>query len=232
MTNGLATWSYQVKQRYKNSTDTVVAYEITDSVIKIESMTDTGTGEINSATLVLNARKGAFLTQENLDSVGQPTTPILAEFDKIEIKLTDKNADVFRKVYEVRTLEIKKTVSEGVRLVVRLVGQERALAEVQFSKPFYYTNAWNVVKDIIEQYHDNAGSRQPEIRNYNTTVDSGTYYNDLPKWNYNNWDVGQQAHSAMEGIDEVINSLGTSISGGGAGDFFEVRFYDQFDANY
>ena len=232
MTNGLATWSYQVKQRYKNSTDTVVAYEITDSVIKIESMTDTGTGEINSATLVLNARKGAFLTQENLDSVGQPTTPILAEFDKIEIKLTDKNADVFRKVYEVRTLEIKKTVSEGVRLVVRLVGQERALAEVQFSKPFYYTNAWNVVKDIIEQYHDNAGSRQPEIRNYNTTVDSGTYYNDLPKWNYNNWDFGQQAHSAMEGIDEVINSLGTSISGGGAGDFFEVRFYDQFDANY
>ena len=195
-------------------------------------MTDTGTGEINSATVVLNARKGAFLTQENLDSFGVPTTPILAEFDKVEIKLTDKNGDIFRKVYEVRSLEIKKTVSEGVRLILRLVGQERALAEVQFSKPFYYTNAWNVVKDIIEQYHANAGTRQPEIRNYDVTVDSGTYYNDLPKWNYNNWDFGQQAHSAMEGIDEVINSLGTSVSGGGAGDFFEVRFYDQFDVNF
>ena len=80
------------------------------AVIKIESMTDTGTGEINSATLVLNASKGAFLTQENLDSLGVPTTPILAEFDKVEIKLTDKNGDIFRKVYEVRTLEIKKTV--------------------------------------------------------------------------------------------------------------------------
>ena len=234
MTYDLALWSYQVKQRYVNSTNTVVSYDITDSVVKIENMTDTGSGEINSATIVLNARKGAFITQENNVNLPpvQPTTPILAEFDKIEIKLTDKNGDIFRKVYEVRTLEIKKTLAEGVRLIVRLIGQERALAEVQFSKPFYYANAWDVIRDIIDQYQDNKGSRQPTVENHDVTVDSGTYYNDLPKWNYNNWDFGQKATACYEGIDEVVNSLGTSISGGGAGDFFETRFYDQFDANF
>ena len=64
------------------------------------------------------------------------------------------------------------------------------------------------------------------------TVDSGSYYYDLPKWNYNNWDFGQKATACYEGIDEVVNSLGTSISGGGAGDFYETRYYDQFDVNF
>ena len=223
----MALWSYTVKQRYDNGTNSVVNVDLAPYTITIENMTDTGTGEINSATLVLNARDGQFITQDN-----SGTTPILEEFDKITITLNDKNSDSYQNTYEIRTLEIKKTLNEGVRLIVRLVGMERALADVQFSKPFYYENAWQVVKDIIDQYHDNKGSRQPTIIKFDETSQAGTYYNDLPKWTYSNFDFGQQATACYEGIDEVVNSLGTSISGGGAGDFFETRFSFNLTAGY
>ena len=227
----MATWSYYVKQRYVNSTNTVVSIDISKYVVTIENMTDTGSGEINSATLVLNANKGQFITQENLVS-NVPTTPILAEFDRIEMRITDKYGDSYRNVYEVRTLEIKKSIGEGTRLIVRLVGLERALSDVQFSKPFYYENAWTVVRDIIDQYHDNKGTKQPTVVKYDKVQQSGTYYNNLPNWTYGNFDFGQQATACYEGIDEVVNSLGTSVSGGGAGDFFETRFPFNLTSDY
>ena len=49
-------------------------------VIKIENMTDTGTGEINSATVVLNARKGAFITEENILSIIKSINKIIASY--------------------------------------------------------------------------------------------------------------------------------------------------------
>ena len=223
----MALWSYTVRQRYDNGTDAVVNRILDDYIIKIENMTDTGTGEVNSCTLVLNANKGQFITQANSES-----TPILEEFDRIEIQLEDKNGDTYKNVFEVRTLEIKKSISEGVRLIVRLVGLERALGEVQFAKPFYYENAFTVVRDIIDQYMDNKGTRQPTIIKYDKAHQAGVYYNDLPQWTFNNFDFGQQATSCYEGIDEVVNSLGTSISGGGAGDFFETRFAFSTTADY
>ena len=106
----MALWSYTVRQRYDNGTDAVVNRILDDYVIKIENMTDTGTGEVNSCTLVLNANKGQFITQANSEA-----TPILEEFDWIQISITDKNGDSYNNVFEVRTLEIKKSISEGVR---------------------------------------------------------------------------------------------------------------------
>ena len=70
----MATWSYTV-------TYVETSKDITSSVIAIDKMTDVGSGEINSATLILNARHGDFITNANSGD-----TPILDEFDKIKIK--------------------------------------------------------------------------------------------------------------------------------------------------
>ena len=99
----MANWSYTV-------TYVSTSKDISSHVVSIEKMTDVGSGEVNTATLILNARDGQFITQSNSGD-----TPIIDEFDKIKISITDKNGDTYSRVYEVYTLTPKKTIQDGVQ---------------------------------------------------------------------------------------------------------------------
>ena len=187
----MATWAYTVTyigsstNASINPTDDAVysAYpystDITSSVIAIEKMTDIGSGEVNSATLILNARHGDFITADS-GTVATPVTPILDEFDKIKIVITDKNGDSYRRIFEVDELTPKKTIQEGIRLDVQLLGQERCLQQTHFAKQYYYSNAYEVTKDIVDKYNLTKGTSQVEVQNQDNTT-----YNALPKWTAN-----------------------------------------------
>ena len=228
----MATWTYTVTyigsptNASINPTDDAVysAYpyttDITSSVIAIEKMTDTGSGEVNSATLILNARDGNFITADS-GTVATPVTPILDEFDKIKIVITDKNGDSYRRIFEVDELNPKKTIQEGIRLDVQLLGQERDLQQIHFAKQYYYANGFEVTKDIIDKYNLSKGSAQVTIQNQGSTT-----YNALPKWTATNYDFGTTEMICYDGLTEVIVKLGTTISGGGANDYFELGFDD------
>ena len=80
----MSSWSYQVKYVYDDSLPSgnfVTPVDISSNVITIENMTDVGTGEVNTAVLVLNARDGQFITEDS------GTTPQINQFDRIYIKL-------------------------------------------------------------------------------------------------------------------------------------------------
>ena len=205
----MANWSYIV-------TYVSTSKDISSHVVSIEKMTDVGSGEVNTATLILNARDGQFITQSNSGN-----TPIIDEFDKIKISITDKNGDTYSRVYEVDTLTPKKTIQDGVRLEIELIGQEHNLQKIHFAKQYYYANAFEVVKDIIDKYESNRGSAQVTIENAGSTS-----YNELPEWTANNYDFGSSEKFCYDGLSEVIDRLGTSISGGGANDFYELAFDD------
>tara|TARA_R110002020_G_scaffold8222_1_gene33400 strand:+ start:1930 stop:4737 length:2808 start_codon:yes stop_codon:yes gene_type:complete len=219
----MATWTYQVKYIYDNSesTSVITPVDITTNVITIENMTDTGTGEVNTAIVQLNARDGQFITKEN-----QGTTPLINQFDRIYIKLSDKNNNTVEKLYEVESLEQRKTINEGVRLILNLMGLERHLQQVHFAKQFYYKSAFDVVDDICEQYNGSKGGKQVLVDHHDQALSSGTYYNELPKWNANNMDFGVAETYTYDGINDMINKLGSSVSAGGAGDFYELKFTD------
>ena len=94
-------------------------------------MTDTGTGEINSATVVLNARKGAFITEENIGDGGIPATPILAEFDKDEIKyITEAKRYQYEK--KLSSMENWNKVSPKAKTILTSVGWQYGLDSKQF----------------------------------------------------------------------------------------------------
>ena len=146
----MATWSYQVKYVYDNSEGSpfVTPVDITDNVITIENMTDIGTGEVNTAVLQLNARDGNFITETSSGA-----TPIINQFDRIYIKLTDKNSVVYDRILEGDSLEQKKTITDGIRLVINLMGLERHLQQVHFAKQYFYTSAFDLSKDVCERYN-------------------------------------------------------------------------------
>ena len=58
----MATWSYEVRYIYDDSTGSGPNKDLTPYVISIENMTDTGSGEVNTATLTLNEKGGDFIT--------------------------------------------------------------------------------------------------------------------------------------------------------------------------
>ena len=221
----MAIWEYQVLYVYDNSAGSpfVTPVDITSSVITIENMTDVGTGEVNTAVIQLNARDGQFITETN-----SGTTPKINQFDRIYIKLTDKNNATYEKIYEVETLKQNKTINEGVRLVIELMGLERHLQQVHFAKQYFYAHAFDVAQNICDMYNGSKGGKQITLEKQNLVSASGTYYNGLPKWTANNMDFGVAETYAYDGIDDLVNKMGSTVSAGGAGDFFEYNFEDDF----
>ena len=222
----MANWSYQVKYVYDDSLSSgnfVTPVDITSNVITIENMTDVGTGEINTAVLMLNARDGQFITEDNSGA-----TPQINQFDRIYIKLTDKNGAVYDRTYEVESLEQKKTIKDGIRLIVNLMGLERHLQQVHFAKQYFYTSGFDLVKDVCDRYNGSNGSKQVTVEKQNVVSEGSPtkYYNELPKWTANNMDFGVSETYCYDGINDLVNKLGSSISAGGAGDFYEFTFED------
>ena len=158
----MATWSYQVKYVYDDSLSSgnfLTPVDITSNVITIENMTDVGTGEVNTAVLMLNARDGQFITEDNSGA-----TPQINQFDRIRIELTDKNSDQYARIYEVESMEQKKTIKDGIRLVVNLMGLERHLQQVHFAKQYFYTSGFDLVKDVFDRYNTSKGSKQITVQ--------------------------------------------------------------------
>ncbi len=89
--------------------------DITKFVVWIDRLTDVGTGEVNSAILVLNGDDGSFV--ENTHSA---TTPIIDQWTKIKITITDKNSNSYSRIFEVDTTMPQKAISGGNLISVEL----------------------------------------------------------------------------------------------------------------
>ena len=65
----MSTWQYTVKQVWDESAGAAVDRDISSNVIRIENLTDVGSGEINSGTVVLNDNTRQFKYNSNIDRV-------------------------------------------------------------------------------------------------------------------------------------------------------------------
>jgi hypothetical protein len=181
---------------------------ITENFISLPKATDTGTEEINSATLVLSAPDGKFIT----------TSPIIDEFDRIRISILDGGvANEYNKVFDVIKITPSWTKSEGVRLTLFLQGMEHHLQKINYIKPHFYEGAKEVVDDIANSYNNSKGTIQPTLLNVS---------NNLPTANFakNNYDYAVNQDTCHNRMVTTVDKLGGSVSTGGALDFYDIRF--------
>lgn len=186
------------------------ATDISNDIISVEC-TDVGTGEVKSAKIKLNAINGKFIT----------ATPILIQFDKIKIVITDEDSMTYTQIYEVDRIIPIKNSSEGNVIEVELLGQEHHLQKIDVAKQFYFETAFNVAKDISDFYNDANGTLQPDVQNHDSST-SGN--NELPQWTYNTYQFGISELKAYDALMEVVEGLGASVANKGAGDFYELYF--------
>jgi len=132
--------------------------DITKFVVAIDSMTDVGTGEVNSATLTLDGNDGSFV--ENTHSA---TTPILDQWTKIKITVTDKNTNSYSRIFEVDTTMPQKAIGGGNLMKVEMLGQEHNLQKVHFAKQYFFADANSTAEDIMGRYNAPGGKGDDQV---------------------------------------------------------------------
>jgi len=186
--------------------------DITPKITSIDSCKFQGTGRIRTASIMLNALNGAFITNTN-----GGTTPQINEFDKIRIKWQDENENIKSGLFEVDT-ELAQKTDGGTTLPLELKGRERALQDVHTTAYFEFQTPFTVINILIITYNTNKGSAQPAV----TTL----FPNKNPLVGVTNiYDFSSKV-SIYDAIMHVITRLNQPTSAGGVGNFYSVVFED------
>jgi len=212
----MADWSYTITHYYSGGTQ-----NISSDIISIPLFTDTGSGEVNEAEIVLNAVDGQFISA-NINS-----KTIISQYDRIRITVADgltaqgTQAGAYDKFFYVMKKQPIKSKDTGVRLQLDLLGTESYLQRIQYAKPHYFETPFEVFKSIGNLYNENRGSssNMPTISGHDSTS-----YNKLPNWLVNTYDYGVNEDNCFDRMGDVIDSMGASQSAGGALDFYDLRF--------
>lgn len=179
---------------------------------------ESGSGQIRNMTLALDARNGQFITT---DSGG--TTPIIDEFDLIQISITDEDGTPFTANYEVDKLRPVDTTQRGTVLDVECLGPEQHLIRFPFTKQTrrrdQADSAFNVSSDIVQIYNDRKADAQPTISDHNITI-----ANTLPQFTANHYPFNFTQMPVYEGLKYIVDRVGSSVAAGGGGDFWEFGF--------
>jgi len=205
-------WSYIVTYKPEG-----VATDITDPNVQRLTVELDGTGIIRSGKLVLNGTDGNFMSNSHAG-----TTPILTEFDKIRIQITDQ----FGNTPADDTLEIDviyplKSGPGGYTCEVDLLGPERHQGKIPFAKQYYFENGFNIGKDIIDFYNDpdSKGLGQPVVIDHDNSTG-----NQLPKFTASQMDFNISEITTYQALIELVDRMGSSTPAGGGGDFWELAY--------
>ena len=218
----MADWSYTVEHYAGTSSSET---DITDEVIAIPMFTDTGSGEVNEATIILNAVDGQFIKA----SINSKTK--IEQYDRIRIEADDgfsaagTQRGSYDKYFFVMKKQPIKSKDEGVRLQLELLGTESFLQRVQYTKPIFFETPWAVFKDIGDLYNAN----RPASSTVMPVIDrhDDDEYNKLPINIENVYEFGVNEDTCFDRMSDVIDSMGASYSAGGVLNFFDLKFdYD------
>ena len=191
--------------------------DISDFVETINDI-EIGSGEVRSCALRINADRGAFITESN-----GGLTPIIDEFTKFTIKLTDPKGVLYLATHETDIIHPTKDGLSGTVLPVDLLGSEFYLQKTLFADQFFFKSMFFVSNGIINLYNKNKGGSQVRIAGADANSSSGGF-NDLPVFTANDYTFNLKEMFHYDGLILVMDRGGSSVAAAGAGDFFEIVF--------
>lgn len=200
---------------YDESDGYVTNSNITEDILALPLFTDTGSGEVNEAEVVVSAKGGKHITSgDKFD-----------KYDRIHITLTDLGSNTYSRFFEIVELIPSQTKGEGSILTLRCVGTEYHTQVIHYARRDWFQSAYEVVEHIGDAYNDNRGSRQPVLYFNGTAYStSNAYGNDLPKYTNNHYEFGSAEDSCYNRMFDITTLLGGAVTNGGVGDFFELGF--------
>lgn len=187
--------------------------DITGNITAINSCKFQGSGRIRTASIMLNAEEGAFITNDN-----GGLTPQVNQFDQFRITWQDENENEKTGIFEVDT-ELGQQTENSNLLPLELKGRERALQDIKFPAYFEWVTPFTALALLIISYNANKGSDQPDILigfpATNTFLGSNNIYEFNAETTY------------YDAIVQIFDRLNQPTTGGGLGNFFSFIFEDQ-----
>lgn len=190
---------------------------ITDDVIGIPIFTDSGSGEINTATIMVKAPYGKYITSTSPEP--------LDEFDRISIAMNDRKGNSYLRFFEIQKLIPGTDKDTGTILELDCLGIEYHTQMNHFSRQFWFKAPFLPSKIIGETYNDNKGTTQPTLSGHDTSYNPDTAIgNDLPTFTQGIYDYGINAVYSYDIWMDLVDRQGAASADGGVFDFFELGF--------
>jgi hypothetical protein len=202
---------------WKDSSGTVT--NITDDVLTLPQFTDTGSGEVNSAVIMLSANRGKYITD------GHP----IQDFDTIEIASFDgQGSTPFTLVYEVKRRIPTQSKNGGTKLELHVLGLEWHSQVINFADSYntFVSDAFTLAGRIQTNYNKNVGTKDPTMRGLDDSI-----INALPNWTANSYSFGVNEESSYNRLMEIIDKMASPANAGGVFDFFELQGVGDFNDN-
>jgi len=209
-TNLVVTW-------FDESDNYVTNENITIDVIDLPQFTDTGSGEVNEAIVILKAPYGKRITSISPAQIDQ--------FDRIRIQVDDNNGNSYERYFEIDTMVPSESKDEGTLLTLNCLGIEYHTQRIHFSRQFWFSSAFLPGLVVGTTYEDNRGTKQPVLSGNDSAYDPDTAVgNDLSQFTQNIYDYGIAPVFCYDVWVDLIDRLGAPAAGGGVFDFFELGF--------
>ena len=128
-----------------------VTTNITQFVTQIDAVRYQGTGKVRSASFMLNAEIGAFITNANYTGISN--TPIVNQFDSFQIDITDDN-DITKKIIVEVDQELGQKNVKGNLLPLELKAREAALQRKKVTAYYQFKTPKFVISDLILRYNN------------------------------------------------------------------------------
>jgi len=204
----------------------VVKTDITNFVVSLDDFSLQNNGKLSTAKFTLNSEHGDFLTNSN-----GGLTPLLTQFDRIEITIIDdQGISVHSKIFEITTDLAQLTRQTQYYLPLELESRERNLKGIAFSGFFRVPplNFHQIIEKIVIAYSAGVSlTLQPIL----VTDFAGFDQNEAPEFNPNIWDF-TNVDNCYDALVYVLTVMNLPVSAGGAGNRFALNFIDDpFTAN-
>ena len=181
--------------------------DITKHVIKVDKLTSSGTGEINSAVVTLDAKFGRFVK----------TAPIINQYDLFLLRIKNLAGNIIYQKFLIQDDISPQKNDEGTYVILDLLGRERYLQKITYTGHYHFASYRQIITDIFAYYNKNKGSNQPTINNPDYDTDS------FPAHTYGVFDFSDNT-SCYDALLEVVNRLKVPTAGGGDGRFYVLNF--------
>ena len=184
--------------------------DLSKYVVSIDKFTDVGNNEIPSAQIMFNSDFGRFLTEGNVK---------FDQFDEFSVKVTspyDANED-FERVMILDELMPQTEERGGYVSTVQVYAKEWYLTKIKMTGHYFFISFRDMVKEIRDVYNSKRGDKAPELVITDETLD------EIPPYTAGIFDYGYET-SCHKALLQVIARLALPVSGGGAGNYFTLRF--------
>lgn len=195
--------------------------DITQYVVSVK-MKRQGTGFIRTASLMLDALEGAFISNSNAGN-----TPIISAFDMIRITFTDDSGATKFGIF-LADANLKQVTEQGKSLLpLEMLGRERSLQDIKTTAYFNFRTPNFSLENMRLRYNRQQGDLQPSwlFIDPNTNIN----WNQSPSNLINVYDFSSGSMSYYDAIMQLIARLNQPTDFGGSGTFYSVVCEDVLD---